>query len=240
MDDIRAGQAKEAYVESLFSSIASKYDLLNAIISLGRHRAWRRLAAAISGVGRGGRALDVCCGTGDFSFALADRLGVSGLVAGADFTLAMLGRARERARRAGGGVTAFLAGNALKLPFADNTFDCAVVGFGLRNTTDVSAALAEMARVVRPGGRVVSLEIFGIKAGILSIPWRIYFKVIAVLGARVLGARIESYKYLSISVERFIDADQLAGMFESVGLVEIETKPLVFGAVCIHAGTKAR
>jgi demethylmenaquinone methyltransferase/2-methoxy-6-polyprenyl-1,4-benzoquinol methylase len=147
---------KEAYVESLFSSIASRYDLLNSVLSLTRHKAWRRFAVSKSGINIGGHALDVCCGTGDFAFELARKVGHSGSVVGIDFSVPMIEIAKNKAQRAGFTNVDFIKANACDLPFADSSFDCVTVGFGLRNVADLSKALGEMTRVVRLGGRVIN------------------------------------------------------------------------------------
>ena len=233
----QTGGDNEAFVRSLFSSIAPRYDLLNSVMSLSRHRAWRRLAVRMAGVRPGDAALDVCCGTGDFAFALARAAGPEGRVVGVDFSEPMLDIARAKARRTGLERSEFVPGNALELPFDDGTFDCVTVGFGLRNVSDVSAAVAEMARVAKPGGRVVSLEIFGRKCGLMSLPWKLFARLIP-KAAGALRTKRAAYEYLPWSVEEFISREDLAREFEDNGLADVRRRDLMLGTVCIHIGTR--
>lgn len=231
------GGDKEAFVRSLFSAIAPRYDLLNSLMSLSRHRAWRRLAVKLARVGLGDSALDVCCGTGDFAFDLARAVGPEGRVVGVDFAEPMLDIARAKARRIGLDRVEFTAGNALELPFEDGSFDCVTVGFGLRNVSDVSAAVAEMARVAKPGGRVLSLEIFGRTHGIASLPWRFFARFVP-WAAGVLRTNRSAYAYLPWSVEKFMSREELSREFENNRLAEVIRRDLMLGTVCIHIGTK--
>ncbi|MGB9620229.1 MAG: ubiquinone/menaquinone biosynthesis methyltransferase, partial [Armatimonadota bacterium] len=186
----------EAYIENLFSSIAPRYDLINTLLSLTRHKAWRRFAVEKSGVSAGGRALDVCCGTGDFAFELARVVGPTGRVVAIDFSAPMLNIAEKKARERGFHQVEFREANACRLPFADSSFDCATIGFGLRNVPSIESVLREMTRVVRPQGRVVSLEILGIRSWPAATFWRLYFDFLAPHAARLLGGRREAYEYL--------------------------------------------
>ena len=238
MFDIPAQTEKEAYVEGLFSSIAPRYDLINTVLSLARHKAWRRFAVLQTGVGPGGRALDGCCGTGDFAFELARAVGPGGRVTGVDFSVPMLEIARRKADRRGFGQVEFVQANACALPFADDSFDCATIGFGLRNVSSIEAALGEMARVTRPGGKVVSLEIVGVRSSFAAIPWRLYFDVLAPRAARVLQGRREAYEYLARSVKGFASTEELAAEFSKCGLRDVICHGLALGAVCVHVGTK--
>ena len=231
---------KEAYVEDLFSSIAPKYDLLNSVLSMCRHKAWRRFAVSKSDLEPGGSALDVCCGTGDFAFELANRVGEGGRVVGLDFSLPMLDVAKRKARRSGRDWIEFIAGNACGLPFPDGSFDCVTVGFGLRNVADVGVALSEMARVTRPGGRVISLEISRVGSPLLSLPWKLYFYALTPYTAVVFRARRRAYEYLPRSVKGFMSSRQLATEFETCGLNDVSRHALTFGVVCVHVGVKPR
>lgn len=235
-----SGSGKEAYVEGLFSSIAPRYDLLNSVLSGGRHSAWRRLAVELSGLEPGGSAIDVCCGTGDFAFELARRVGRTGRVDGVDFSAPMVELARDKASCRGLEWVSFHEANACKLPFADGLFDCATVGFGLRNVADAGLALSEMARVVRPGGTVVCLEILGVRSGPLALPWRVYFRLMAPLSAVLFGSNRQAYEYLPRSVGNFMSPEELAGEFMACGLAEVEFRKLALGSVCIHIGRKPR
>lgn len=232
------GSEKEAYVEHLFSSIAPKYDLMNMILSLARHKAWRRFAVSKSGLAVGGCALDVCCGTGDFAFELVRRVGESGRVIGVDFSQPMVELAIEKAERLKYKNVSFKNANACALPFSDNSFDCVTVGFGLRNVADVSVALAEMTRVVKPGGKVICLEISKVKSPLLSLPWKLYFYALTPYTASLFRARREAYEYLPQSVKEFMSREEMVSQFKAAGLGDISYFNLTFGAVCVHVGSK--
>lgn len=225
-------------MESLFSSVAPKYDLLNTVLSLARHKAWRRFAVSKSGLEPGGSALDVCCGTGDFALELAGRVEKNGRVVGVDFSGPMIDLARQKAKRLGCEWVNFIEANALDLPFADGSFDCATVGFGLRNVADVRVALSEMARVVRPGGKVISLEIGTARPPLLSLTWKLCFRALTPRTARLFGAERGAYEYLPRSVEQFMSREELAAEFERAGLCEVSVYNLMFGVVYVHVGTK--
>ena len=233
-----AESEKEAYVEGLFSSIAPKYDLLNTVMSLTRHKAWRKYAACKASLKPGECALDVCCGTGDFAFELANRVGESGSVIGVDFSAPMIELARCKAQKMHCDNTSFSVANVCKLPFPDNSFDCVTVGFGLRNVADIDLALAEMSRVVKPGGRVVCLEISKVRTWFLSLPWKFYFYILTPYTALLLRARRSAYEYLPQSVKEFMSREELAARFEKSGLCDVSFYDLTFGVVCVHVGTK--
>ena len=238
MSAIPAGTGKEAYIEGLFSSIAPRYDLLNSVLSLLRHKAWRRFAAGMAGLGIGGRAIDVCCGTGDFAFELARLAGPAGRVVGVDFSAPMIELARRKAEKRAIEQVEFVVGNACSLSFADESFDCATVGFGLRNVADVGAALSEMARLTKPGGKVVSLEITRVNIAVLAFLWRLYFYSLAPRAARVFRGRREAYEYLAGSVRGFMSREELAEEFVRAGLEDVTFRDLTLGVVCVHVGTK--
>jgi demethylmenaquinone methyltransferase/2-methoxy-6-polyprenyl-1,4-benzoquinol methylase len=182
--------------------------------------------------------LDVCCGTGDFALELVKRVGGSGRVVGADFSVPMIELARRKAARLGNGNIELVAANACRLPFSDDVFDCVTVGFGLRNVADVSAAVREMARVTKPGGRVISLEISRVKSPLLSIPWRLYFYALTPYVATALRAKRRDYEYLPRSVKGFMSKQDLARVFEKCGLVDVDCHGLTFGTVSVHVGVK--
>ena len=231
---------KEAYVEGLFSSIAPKYDLLNSVLSLTRHKAWRRFAVSKSNLKPGDCALDVCCGTGDFAFELANRVGENGRVVGVDFSAPMIDLAIRKAEQLHCANASFIVGNACRLPFPDNSFDCVTVGFGLRNVADIDMALTEMSRVVRPGGKVICLEISKVKSWLLALPWKLYFYVLTPYTASLLRARRTAYEYLPQSVKEFMSREELAARFEKCGLCDVSFYDLTFGVVCVHVGTKPK
>jgi ubiquinone/menaquinone biosynthesis methyltransferase len=219
----------------MFDRIAGRYDLMNSVMTAGLHHRWRARAVELAGVGPGDRALDVCCGTGDLALELKRHAGERGRVVGIDFSDSMLSLVREKAARAGLEVE-FVQGNALELPFEDSSFDAATVGFGVRNVVDLDRAIAEMARVVRPGGRVVILEITSPERPPLSWFYAVWFdRVVPVLGA-VSGER-EAYSYLPESVRRFPPAPGLAKLMYDRGLRDVRYLVLAGGIIAIHAGT---
>lgn len=229
------GHERARYVSRLFGRIARRYDLLNTIMSGGRHYAWRRIAArAATEPALRGAALDVACGTGDFALELARHPAIDRVV-GIDFVGQMLLLARAKAARRPPRVHAhFLAADAHALPFPDHAFVCATVGFGVRNFIDVPLALREMARVVRPGGRVVILEIVRMeRRNLRSRLLPKLFRATAPLLGKLLAGDAEAYAYLPESVDEFLSAPQLADQMRRAGLRDIQTRPLALGSVAI-------
>ena len=232
------GEERARYVSRMFGRIARRYDLLNTVMTGGMHYAWRRMAAYTAvGTGLDGAALDVACGTGDFAFDLARKPNIDHVV-GLDFVPEMLALARGKAARQGlSGQTTFTVGDAHALPFTDDSFVCATVGFGVRNFIDVPLALGEMARVVMPGGRVVVLEIVRVEGKGLHnrmLPW-CFQRVAPVLGA-VLAGDSEAYSYLPQSVDEFLSARQMAEVMEVAGLRNVWRRSLGMGMVAIVSG----
>jgi demethylmenaquinone methyltransferase/2-methoxy-6-polyprenyl-1,4-benzoquinol methylase len=225
-----AGTLPEAQVRAMFDRIARVYDLMNTVMTAGMHHRWRRRAADLAAVGPGDRALDVATGTGDLALELRSR---GAEVVGMDFSERMLELAREKAPD-----VSFEQGNALELAYADGEFDAATVGFGARNFSDLRRGLAEMARVVRPGGRVVVLEITSPERPPLSWFFRLWFDRLVPLLGRVAGDP-EAYSYLPSSVRRFPGARALAAEMAAVGLVRIRYVVTAGGIIAIHAGEVA-
>jgi demethylmenaquinone methyltransferase/2-methoxy-6-polyprenyl-1,4-benzoquinol methylase len=231
MGSARTGTLEEGQVRAMFDRIARVYDLMNSVMTAGLHHRWRERAADLAGLGPGARALDVACGTGDLALELSRRVGPSGQVVGADFSEAML----ERARAKSPDVT-WESANALELPYPDAGFDAATVGFGARNFSDLDRGLAEMARVVRPGGRVVVLEITTPQRPPLSTFFSIWFdRVVPALG-RIAGDP-EAYSYLPSSVKRFPGPEELAARMSAVGLGDVRWILTAGGIIALHAGT---
>jgi demethylmenaquinone methyltransferase / 2-methoxy-6-polyprenyl-1,4-benzoquinol methylase len=229
----RTGTLEEPQVRAMFDRIASFYDVMNSVMTAGLHHRWRARAADLAAVGPGDRALDVATGTGDLAVELARRVGPSGEVVGSDFSEAMLDRARAKAPG-----LRFEWGNALELPYPDAGFDAATVGFGARNFADLDRGLAEMARVVRPGGRVVVLEITTPTTAPLSTFYRLWFdRVVPVLG-RATGEE-QAYSYLPESVKRFPEPEGVAAALARAGLGEIRWILTAGGIIAIHVGTRA-
>jgi ubiquinone/menaquinone biosynthesis methyltransferase len=228
---------RELLVRSMFDRIASRYDLMNSVMSAGLHHRWRERAVKLANVGPGSSALDICCGTGDLALALERAVGPGGEVIGLDFSESMLELAREKAATRGAEIE-FVSGNALELPFEDGRFDAATVGFGVRNVVDLPRALAELRRVVRPGGRVVVLEITSPERPPLSWFYAFWFdRVVPLIGAATGEA--DAYSYLPESVKRFPPAAGLAKRMHDAGLRDVRYSVLAGGIVAIHAGTVA-
>jgi demethylmenaquinone methyltransferase/2-methoxy-6-polyprenyl-1,4-benzoquinol methylase len=229
---------KERYVREMFAGIAPQYDRLNAILSFNRHKSWRRLAVRLSGAQPGARCLDVCTGTGDFAIDLAQVVGPTGRVVGADFCAPMIRRGLDKTARARGGRIAMMVANAEALPYPSDAFDIATVGFGIRNVAHIDRAVAEMARVVKPGGRVVILE-FNRPPEAWYRPFvDLYlFHVLPRIGG--LFSRREAYTYLPESMKHFVSREELTATMLRAGLRDVRMRDLNFGTVCIHLGTKA-
>jgi demethylmenaquinone methyltransferase/2-methoxy-6-polyprenyl-1,4-benzoquinol methylase len=213
----------------MFDRIAGVYDRMNSVMTAGMHHRWRERAADLARVGPGSRALDVATGTGDLAIELARR-GAS--VTGVDFAQAMLEVARGKAPH-----VAFDRGDALALPYEDAAFDAATVGFGARNFSDLDRGLREMTRVVRPGGRVVVLEITTPARAPLSWFFRLWFdRLVPVLGR--LAAEPDAYTYLPSSVRRFPGPAELAARLAAAGLEDVRWIVTAGGIIALHAGTR--
>ena len=236
------GADKRRYVADLFARISPRYDLMNSLMTGGLHHRWKRQTARLAAAGRAGPALDIATGTGDLAFALARCPGVSAVV-GVDLLpemlrLAAAKRTAANTRRRSAAPVHLATGDALQLPFPDGAFICATAGFSLRNMPDVPAAIAEMARVVAPGGRVATLELTPMPPGIREKVGRIYFhKVVPLLGELVAGDRA-AYTYLPDSVDYFLTAAGLAAVYRQAGLVNVGYRRLGMGGVALHYGDK--
>jgi demethylmenaquinone methyltransferase / 2-methoxy-6-polyprenyl-1,4-benzoquinol methylase len=275
--DYSAGSLQAGQVQSMFDRVAGVYDLLNTVMTAGLHHRWRERAVDCARVGPGARVLDVATGTGDLALALTRRVGPDGSVVGSDFSEGMLARAsakreraakreRERARgrasaasasdsereraREGGAALSFEWGDALDLPYPDDSFDAATVGFGARNFSDLAQGLREMARVVRPGGRVVVLEMTTPTRPPLSWFYRVWFdRAVPVIGrlAAALSRRrggqatvAQAYTYLPSSVKRFLSPAELAAELERAGCVDVRYTLMAGGIIALHGATVPR
>ncbi|HEV7585347.1 MAG TPA: ubiquinone/menaquinone biosynthesis methyltransferase [Solirubrobacteraceae bacterium] len=249
-----AGRLEATQVRAMFDRIAGVYDLMNTAMTAGLHHRWRALAAEQAAVGPGSRVLDVATGTGDLAIELARRVSPGGDVLGSDFAEGMLARARAKADSRRSSVTPrFEWADALALPYDEDSFDAATVGFGARNFDDLAAGLREMVRVVRPGGRVVVLEITTPTRPPLSLFYRIWFDRMVPAVGRLAGAAAtrlsrssdahngatvaDAYTYLPNSVKRFPSPEGLAAEMQRAGLAGIRYRLLAGGIVAIHAGT---
>jgi demethylmenaquinone methyltransferase/2-methoxy-6-polyprenyl-1,4-benzoquinol methylase len=217
----------------MFAGIARRYDLANKLISLGHDGHWRREAAAAAAPGRVGLALDVATGTGDVGFELLER---ADRVVGVDLTPAMLEKADDKARTRGAGDRFQLAvADGLRLPFADGTFDCATNAFALRNFADPALALSEMRRVVRPGGRVVSLELTRPRSSMLRLAHRAYMEgLVPLIGGAASGGHVRAYWYLPTSVHRMVPAEELAEVMRRVGFSRVTYRLYNMQSIAIH------
>jgi demethylmenaquinone methyltransferase/2-methoxy-6-polyprenyl-1,4-benzoquinol methylase len=228
----RTGRLEDGQVRAMFDRIAGVYDLMNSVMTAGLHHRWRERAADLARLSPGGRALDVATGTGDLAIELARRVGPSGEVIGSDFSEGMLDRARVKAPE-----IKWEWGDAQDLSYPDGTFDAATVGFGARNFGDLDRGLAEMTRVVRPGGRVVVLEITTPTKPPLSTFFSVWFDHLVPLLGRLSGED-EAYTYLPNSVKRFPAPGELAGRMAAAGLTDISWILTAGGIIAVHAGTK--
>jgi demethylmenaquinone methyltransferase / 2-methoxy-6-polyprenyl-1,4-benzoquinol methylase len=230
----QTGTLEEGQVRAMFDRIAGVYDRMNAVMTAGLDRRWRSRAADLAAAGPGDRVLDVATGTGDLAFELARRVAPGGEVVGADFAEAMLERAREKA--AGRPDVRFEWADALALDYPDDAFAAATVGFGARNFSDLHGGLREMARVVRPAGRVVVLEITTPQTPPLSWFYGLWFERIVPGLGRVAGNE-DAYSYLPNSVKRFPGPEGLAAAMDEAGLRDIRWLLTAGGIIAIHHGT---
>jgi len=223
----------EPQVRAMFDRIAGFYDVMNSVMTAGLHHRWRARAVDLAEVGPGSQVLDVASGTGDLAIELARRVAPTGDVIGSDFSEEMLERARQKAP----GLT-WEWGNALDLPYASARFDAATVGFGARNFSDLDRGLAEMARVVKPGGKVVVLEITTPRKPPLSTFYRVWFDRVVPLIGRVTGED-EAYTYLPNSVRRFPGPEGLAAAMTRAGLTDVRWILTAGGIIALHVGTRS-
>jgi demethylmenaquinone methyltransferase/2-methoxy-6-polyprenyl-1,4-benzoquinol methylase len=235
------GEEKAEFVHQVFESIAKDYDRMNTLLSFRRHKAWRKFAMRKMNVKPGETALDVCCGTCDWAIALA-KASRTGKVTGLDFSQNMLEVGREKlARENLLSQVELVQGDAMRLPFPDNTFDHATIGFALRNVPDLVQVLNEMKRVVKPGGQVVSLELSKPTWPPFRAVYYLYFERILPWLGKLFAGRYEQYRWLPESLVHFPDYQELAKiMSEEVGLTDVEVYPLTFGITALHIGRKPK
>lgn len=230
-------QSKEEFVHSVFESIAPKYDLMNSIISFRRHKAWRKFTMKKMAMQRGQTAIDVCCGTCDWTISMAQESG--GRIVGLDFSPNMLQFGKNKIAELGlEQEIELVEGNAMALPYPDNHFDYATIGLALRNVPDLEQVLREMHRVVKPGGRVISLELSKPTKQPFKGVYYFYFQKILPLLGKLFANSYEQYKWLPESLASFPDRIELAEIFSSIGLEEVEAYPLTGGIAALHIGSK--
>jgi demethylmenaquinone methyltransferase/2-methoxy-6-polyprenyl-1,4-benzoquinol methylase len=230
---------KQQRVRGVFDSVAGNYDLMNDLMSGGAHRLWKEFTLSLTQLRPGQRALDVAGGTGDLTTGLAKQVGKTGIVILSDINAAMLGEGRDRLLDHGivGNVSVVLA-NAEKLPFADSSFDCVTIGFGLRNVTDKAAALADMRRVLKPGGQLLVLEFSKPVVPFLKPLYDLYsFRILPLLG-KLVAKDEDSYRYLAESIRMHPDQETLKTMMQDAGLERVQYYNLTAGVAALHTGVK--
>ena len=221
----------------MFDRVAGRYDALNSVMTAGLHHRWRARAAERTGLGPGDSALDVCCGTGDLALELARHVAPGGRVVGCDFSEPMLDLAREKATAKGAQGVRFEWADALQLPYDGERFDAVTVGFGVRNLADLDRGLRELARVLRPGGHLVILEITQPTRPPLSVFYSLWFdRIVPLLGS--FSADSEAYAYLPESVRSFPSPAALAQKMDAAGFERIRYTVLAGGIIAIHSGVR--
>lgn len=231
-------KSKEERVHHVFEKIYDNYDRMNSIISFQRHKAWRRDVMKEMKVSKGASALDVCCGTGDWSISLAEAVGANGKVIGLDFSQNMLSIAKGKNNELQYDHLEFLHGNAMELPFEDNSFDYVTIGFGLRNVPDYMTVLKEMYRVVKPGGVVACLETSQPTMVGFKQLYFFYFRFIMPLFGRIFAKSYQEYAWLNESTRTFPDKQTLKQMFLNAGFSTVQVKSYTGGVAAMHKGVK--
>lgn len=244
-DGVRAGRRvlsapdRVAYVRRMFSAVAPRYDLTNAVISAGLHRPWKRITVAALGLRPGEVAFDLCCGTGDLARLMAEAVGPTGWVVGADFAEPMIRQARGLAARDGTRSRHFLVGDAMSLPFRGASFDAVAVAFGLRNVADPGGALWEIRRVLRPGGRLAILEFGRVPNPLLRWLYTLYsFTLLALLG-RIVSGHPDAYWYLPVSIRHWLDQRAMLDLLHASGYYNASYRNLAQGVVAVYRAEAA-
>ncbi|ARI77249.1 demethylmenaquinone methyltransferase [Halobacillus mangrovi] len=231
-------QTKEERVHHVFEKIYNRYDKMNSIISFQQHKLWRNDVMKRMQVSEGDQALDVCCGTGDWTMALADAVGPYGKVIGLDFSINMLSVGIKKKMDSHVKQVEFEHGNAMELPFEDNCFDYVTIGFGLRNVPNYLQVLKEMHRVVKPGGKVVCLETSQPSNALFKSIYYFYFSNVMPIFGKIFAKSYQEYSWLQESAKDFPDKIELKRMFEEAGLTNVQVKSYTGGVAAMHMGEK--
>lgn len=231
-------QTKEQRVHHVFEKIYNQYDSMNSIISFQQHRLWRRDVMKRMNVSQGDQVLDVCCGTGDWTMSLADDVGPKGKVIGLDFSVNMLSVGIKKKMQKRWSHVEFEHGNAMDLPYPDDSFDYVTIGFGLRNVPDYQQVLNEMYRVVKPGGKVVCLETSQPTNPLFKSIYYFYFGNVMPIFGKIFARSYQEYSWLHESAKDFPDQNELADMFEVAGFKTVYVKPYTGGVAAMHMGVK--
>lgn len=229
-------KTKEQRVHEVFEKISTNYDQMNSVISFQQHNKWRKDTMEKMQVPRGASAIDVCCGTADWTIALAEATGEQGRVVGLDFSRNMLNVGVEKTEAMP--QVELIQGNAMALPFPDNSFDFATIGFGLRNVPDYEQVLSEMHRVLKPGGMIACLETSQPNNLLFKPFFRFYFRFIMPVFGKLFAKSYQEYSWLQESAKSFPDMKALARLFVKVGFEKVKYKPYTGGAAALHMGIK--
>lgn len=231
-------QSKEDKVHHVFEKIYGNYDKMNTLISFQQHKIWRKDTMKKMNVSKGSSALDVCCGTADWTISLVDAVGPNGNVTGLDFSENMLSIGKEKTKKYAN--VQLIHGNAMELPFPDNHFDYVTIGFGLRNVPDYLQVLKEMKRVVKPGGMVVCLETSQPTMPVFKQGYYFYFRFVMPLFGKLFAKSFKEYSWLQESARDFPGMKELANMFRQAGLINVSYKPYSGGVAAVHIGHKEK
>ncbi|MCM3586501.1 demethylmenaquinone methyltransferase [Mesobacillus maritimus] len=232
------GQSKEERVHGVFESIYKNYDKMNSVISFKQHIRWRKDTMKRMNVQQGAQALDICCGTGDWTIALAEAVGPNGKVVGLDFSKNMLKIGEQKVKERQLNQVTLIHGNAMELPFEDNSFDYVTIGFGLRNVPDYMQVLKEMNRVLKPGGIGVCLETSQPEMIGFKQLYYFYFRFIMPMFGKLFAKSYKEYSWLQESARSFPGMKELAKMFEKAGFKQVYYKPYTGGVAAVHIGHK--
>jgi ubiquinone/menaquinone biosynthesis methyltransferase len=230
-DAFQSPQAKRQYVRRLFSTIADRYDLITRLLSYGQDARWKARLVAMADVAAGERALDLACGTGDLAFAVAAR---GARTVGLDITHRMVQLARQKS-----GTAQFITGDMTSLPFRSASFDLVTTGYGLRNVPDLDAAIAEIARVLRPGGRLLSLDFNRPESALLRGAYLSYLTAVGATLGWLLHRDPDTYRYIPASIRRYPGARGVADRMRRLGFRTVRVVPLLFGLMTLHFGERA-